>query len=162
MRSEMDSRNEVITNIILALFGIGYLIYNSLYPLGTLANPGPAVFPLVIGMLMVALVALQLYQLVGKPKIERQGVEKKSVTFSQVMKKERKPFLAVIVLIIYLVVLNWIGFLTSTFVLVVISSKLMGARDWVRPIGLGFGVMLFCYFLFEVWLKLSLPTGFLI
>jgi len=158
----MNAHKEVITSIILALFGISYLIYNSVYPLGTLANPGPAVFPLVVGLLTVILIAWQLFQKGIQLKFKGEKAKREPIRFSEALKKEQKPFLMVVILIIYLVAVSWIGFLTSTFLLVVISSKLMGARDWVRPVGLGFGVMLFCYFLFEVWLKLSLPTGFLI
>jgi hypothetical protein len=158
----MNGYKEAITSIILALFGIGYLIYDSFYPLGTLANPGPAVFPLVVGLLMVILIAWQLFQEGIRLKFKGPKTKREPVRSSEVLKKEQKPFFMVVILIIYLGAVSWIGFLTSTFVLVVLSSRLMGARDWVRPVGLGFGVMLFCYFLFEVWLKLSLPTGFLI
>jgi hypothetical protein len=57
--------------------------------------------------------------------------------------------------------MQWIGFFVSTFLLVILSSRLMQAKDWGRPIALSAGVSLFCYFLFEVWLKLSFPRGIL-
>jgi hypothetical protein len=65
------------------------------------------------------------------------------------------------VFIVYLLMVKWAGFFISNFLFVIISSKLIGAKDWARPIALSVAVSLFCYFLFEVWLKLSFPRGVL-
>jgi putative tricarboxylic transport membrane protein len=65
------------------------------------------------------------------------------------------------VLVVYLLLVRWIGFLTCTFVLVIVCGKLMGTRGWVRAVGLAGGVIVACYFLFSVWLKVPLPTGHL-
>ena len=74
---------------------------------------------------------------------------------------EAKVLILTSLLVLYILMMQWIGFFVSTFLLVILSSRLMEAKDWVRPIVLSAGVCLFCYFLFEVWIKLSFPRGIL-
>jgi hypothetical protein len=76
-------------------------------------------------------------------------------------KTETKPLFMIVVFILYLMMVKWVGFFVSNSLFVIITSRLMGAKDWGRPIALSAGVNIFCYFLFEVWLKLSFPRGFL-
>ena len=64
-------------------------------------------------------------------------------------------------LVLYILMMKWIGFFVSTFLLVILTSRLMEAKDWGRPIALAAGVCLFCYLLFEVWIKLNFPRGML-
>jgi chromosome condensin MukBEF ATPase and DNA-binding subunit MukB len=63
--------------------------------------------------------------------------------------------------VIYLTMIRWVGFFVSTFLFVIVISRLFGGKGWAKPIALSMGVNVFCYFLFEVWLKLSFPAGFL-
>jgi hypothetical protein len=74
---------------------------------------------------------------------------------------EIKPLIQVGVFVIYLLIIKGVGFFISNFFFVVISSRLMGAKDWARPSALALGICLFCYLLFEVWLRWSLPRGLL-
>ncbi len=74
---------------------------------------------------------------------------------------EAKVLILTSLLVLYILMMQWIGFFVSTFLLVILSSRLMEAKDWVRPIVLSVGVCLFCYFLFVVWIKLSFPKGIL-
>jgi hypothetical protein len=54
-----------------------------------------------------------------------------------------------------------VGFLTASFVLVVVASRLLGAAGWLRPAALALGVTLAAYALFVVWLGVPLPAGLL-
>jgi putative tricarboxylic transport membrane protein len=160
----MFVRKEITSSLVLLLFGVGFLLYDLKYPLDQWANPGPAVFPLMVGMLLVILAAWQLVQGVRKPKPQgakesNEGSRKSITAFVQRSRGETKPILLIAVFIVYLLMVKWVGFFISNFMFVIISSKLLGAKDWGRPIALSAGVSLFCYFLFEVWLKLSFPRG---
>jgi len=162
--TNMFVRKEIASSLVLFLFGVVFLLYDLKYPLDQWRNPGPGVFPLMVGAVLVILVAWQLVQDFRKPK--PQGARKNheggtgSITeFFRRNRGETKPLLMVAVFIVYLLLVKWVGFFVSNFLFVIISSKLIGARDWGRPIALSAGVSLFCYFLFEVWLKLSFPRG---
>jgi putative tricarboxylic transport membrane protein len=164
--TNMSVRKEIAGSLVLSLFGVGFLLYDLKYPLDQWANPGPGVFPLMVGAVLVILAAWQLVQDARKPKPQEakknhEGTRKSITEFLQRYRVEANPLLMIAVFIVYLLMVKWVGFFISNFLFVIISSKLIGARDWGRPIALSTGVNLFCYFLFEVWLKLSLPRGVL-
>jgi len=163
---KMFVRKEIASSLVLILFGVGFLLYNTKYPMDTWANPGPAVFPLIVGGLLTILTGWQLAQGLRKPKPKEtkeghQGTRSPLRELLQRNRGEVKPLLMIVVFIVYLLMVKWVGFFISNFLFVIISSKLIGAKDWGRPIVLSAGISLFCYFLFEVWLKLSFPRGFL-
>ncbi len=198
----MFIRKEITSSLVLLLFGVGFLLYDLKYPLDQWANPGPAVFPLMVGTVLAILAAWQLVQEARKPKnqgskendegarksthstprseargilrvdterrflprFKHRGLAPSNVSITEFLQRstgETKPLVLVAVFIVYLLMVKWVGFFISNFLFVIVSSKLLGAKDWARPIVLSAGVSLFCYFLFEVWLKLSFPRGIL-
>ncbi len=162
----MAIRKGIVSSFVLILFGVVFLLYNIKYPMDTWANPGPGVFPLMVGAVLVILASWQLVQDIRKPKPEeaKEGRERTGRSIGEFLQRyrvETKPLLMIAVFIVYLLMVKWVGFFISNFLFVIISSKLIGARDWGRPVALSAGVNLFCYFLFEVWLKLSFPSGIL-
>ena len=141
------------------------MAYNTSYSVDTWNNPGPGIFPLIVGGVLIPLAVGQLVQTLRKPGKQEDrknvGFGLKSVRASISKSGEIKSFILVGVFVIYLLMVRGVGFFISTFIFVVVSSRLMGAKDWARPAALAMGVCLFCYLLFEVWLKLSLPRGLL-
>lgn len=161
----MKVRAETIGAGVLLLVAIGYTVYGLRYPLGTLKAPGPGVFPLVIGLLAAVLALLELFEGIGDWRsCLRTGtpVSGGPPAYCVDTFDERRPAILVVALVVYLMVVQTVGFLTTTAVLVVVTSRLMGARDWGRPVALALGTVLVCYVLFTVWLRMSLPTGLLI
>ena len=156
---EMSTRREIISTLVLLLFGAGYLAYSTEYPLDTWNNPGPSVFPLLVGGVLVLLALGHLMQSV---RIRRRDEGEESARPTKKPLSLSRPFILVGYSILYILMIEWAGFLVSTFAFVTMSSRLMGAEDWPRPLALGIAVDLFCYWVFEVWLKLSLPRGFLL
>ncbi|MDI6727142.1 MAG: tripartite tricarboxylate transporter TctB family protein, partial [Smithellaceae bacterium] len=65
----------------------------------------------------------------------------------------------VAIFILYLIMIKGIGFFVSNFFFIIAASRLTVSGDWKRPLVLAVALSLFCYLLFEVWLKLSLPRG---
>jgi len=162
----MPSRKEIESSLVLLLFGAVFLLYDLKYPLDQWANPGPGVFPLIVGAALVILAAWLLAQDARKPKAQGtkendEGAKKSLTPFLQGNRGEAKPLFMIAVFIVYLLMVRWVGFFISTFLFVIFSSKLMGTKGWRKPIALSAGINLFCYFLFVAWIKLSFPRGFL-
>ena len=161
----MIARKDITSSLLLLLFGAGYLAYNTRYSMDTWNNPGPAVFPLIVGGIFMILAACRLIQTLRKleKQDDQEGVKlsRKSITAYLQESGEAKPLILIAVFILYLLMVTGVGFFTSNLIFVMISSRLMGARDWGKPLALGVGICVFCYLLFEVWLKLSLPRGLL-
>lgn len=157
----MEPRKERTIAIVLLVVGGGYLAYSTRYPLDTWNNPGPGVFPLIVGVTFLLLSAWQLGLTFRSRRTRFEGYEKEREGAEVLVRgqAETRPFLLILVFTIYLLLIKGIGFFPSNFLFVVATSRLLGAKDWVRPAGLAGGIDLFCYLLFEVWLKLSLPKG---
>ena len=154
----MNTRKEITSTLILLGFGAGYMAYGMQYPVDTWNNPGPSVFPLLVGGVFLILALSRLVQSL------RRGRREEWEETPQPTKKPfavSPPFVLVGCFIVYVLFIQWVGFLVSTCALVMLSSRLMGAQGWSRPIALAIGVDVFCYWVFEGWLKLSLPTGVL-
>jgi len=162
----MAIRKEIASSLVLILFGVGFLLYDIKYPLDQWANPGPGVFPLMVGVVLVILAVWQLVQDFRSPKLQEaeknhHGKMKLGTESIQRKRGEGKPLFMIGIFIVYLLMVKWVGFFTSNFLFVIISSRLIGAKDWSGPVALSVGINLFCYFLFEVWLKLSFSRGIL-
>lgn len=162
----MSPRKDIASNVVLILFSATFLIYTTRYPLDSWESPGPAVFPLVLGVVLLFLAAWQLIRAFMAPRAPGKGGEKVSKVdamkaFLHDNRGEAKVLILTSLMVLYILMIQWIGFFVSTFLLVILSSRLMEARGWVRPVALAAGVCLFCYFLFVVWIKLSFPQGIL-
>jgi len=115
---------------------------------------------------LLALAAWQLIRALMAPKMQGSAAEKAHgidavKKFLRDNAGEAKVIALTVMLVLYILMMQWIGFFVSTLLLVILASRLMEAKDWGRPIALAAGVGLFCYLLFEVWIKLSFPRGVL-
>ena len=152
----MVVRRDTASGIVVLLTGVVFLLYNMKYSLGQWANPGPGVFPLMVGGVWVVLAVWHLVSVLRKHKAPARETLQESET-----KGRTKALFMIGALVFYLLIVKWAGFFVTTFLFVVISSRLAGAREWGRPLALSIGINLFCYLLFGMWLKLSFPKGIL-
>jgi putative tricarboxylic transport membrane protein len=163
----MTPRKEIASSLVLILFSMIFLVYTTRYPLDDWENPGPAVFPLILGGVLLILAAGQLIRALLTPGTPtRRGATGATTAASvrnyfQENAGETKVVALTVLLVLYILLMQWIGFFVSTFLLVIFASRLMEAKDWGRPILLSVGVGIFCYLLFEMWLKLNFPRGIL-
>jgi len=152
----MVVRRDTASGIVVLLTGVVFLLYNMKYSLGQWANPGPGVFPLMVGGVWVVLAVWHLVSVLRKHKAPARETLQESET-----KGRTKALYVIGALVFYLLIVKWAGFYITTFLFVVVCSRLAGAREWVRPLALSIGINLFCYLLFGMWLKLSFPKGIL-
>jgi putative tricarboxylic transport membrane protein len=134
----------------------GYLIVNRAYPLDTLATPGPGVFPLGVGLLLIGLATAQAIA-VARSRASKEPFNGPTLEAADVMRGRMLALAAV--LVAYAAAAGVIGFLSASFGVVVASSRLLGARDWLRPLGLALAVTGAAHLIFVVWLGVPFPTG---
>lgn len=140
----------------LALLAIGYLLAGRRYPLDTLATPGPGIIPMLAGLALLG-VAIWLFVVAGSASPARSvgGLIETGVTPQRPIASS--PLVMSFVLVLYAALLPRLGFLASSFALVVVTSRLMGAAGWWRPVALAVGVTGAAYLLFARWLGVPLP-----
>jgi hypothetical protein len=145
----------------LAALAVAYLVAGRAYSLDVLAAPGPGVFPLAVGVLLLGLAIGQ-----GAAALRRARRQPGSPVASAagglpiVERGASGRVLALMgVLVAYAAAAGLVGFLTASFALVLVSSRLLGARDWLRSALLAAGVTAAAYVIFVLWLAVPLPRG---
>ena len=146
------ARRDLVSAGGLAALALVYLAASRSYPLDTLAAPGPGVFPLAVGLSMLALAACQALAATGAFPTARPGPSPDRPA------RGRVRALAA-VLVGYALAAGTLGFLTASFVLVLAASRLLGAPGWGRPAALAAGVTAAAYAIFVLWLAVPLPRG---
>jgi hypothetical protein len=147
MSPDRAARRDRWSAVALAALAVAYLLIGRDYPLDTLAAPGPGVFPLATG---VALLALSLYQLAA--------AGRRPAAVEPAEAPRSRPALAMAAaLIVYAAALPRLGFLVTSFALVLVAARLMGLAGWWRPSLLALGVTLACRVIFVTWLRVPLP-----
>lgn len=163
----MIKRKEIASNVVVVLFGAAFLAYSTRYPMDTWESPGPGVFPLILGTVLTILSAGQLVRAVSSSGSKHHHLEKHRKEGPSMAESiignhgDGKAIRMIAVFIIYLLIMERLGFFVSSFIFAIFSSRLAGSSGWGRPVALSAVLSLFCYILFEVWLKLSLPRGIL-
>ena len=141
----------------LALLAVGYLLAGRRYPLDTLATPGPGVVPVVAGGALLA-VAVWLWVSAATPASIRPPTDQAGLTDpATTHPMTGRPVILAAALVLYAALLPRLGFAVSSFALVVLASRLMGAPGWWRPAALALGVTGVSYLLFVRWLGVPLP-----
>lgn len=159
-------------------FAASILIFSLIYTwkslslrVGTLAAPGPGFLPLVVGIASAAIATIILINSyiemnrrkikdINKAKEETHAEVKKSAdTSTEENENKAKIILFAIGVIIYISVLETLGYLISTFCLMLYLLQVMRVEGWWRSVILSVVCSVVAYVVFAVWLKVPLPKG---
>jgi putative tricarboxylic transport membrane protein len=143
--------SERIAHFVIVLLSILMMVLSGSYGLGTLAKPGAGLYPFTIGLLIFPLgVSLFISSLRsrGKGSILSLG---ETVTFLS--------FIGSCAL--WIVAMPYLGYPAVTLIATFFLSKIMKLEGWLKPLILSAGTALFIFLLFDYWLYIDLPRGFL-
>ncbi len=124
-------------------------------PYGNVHNPGPGFFPLWLGMILGGMSIAFLVQTTRGKESER--------TLRDILEEDvrwGKVLLVIAGLILYGFLMDYIGFLIVTFLLMALLLRFIEPQPWKAVIGWALGGSVGSYLIFEVWMKLRLPKGF--
>jgi putative tricarboxylic transport membrane protein len=121
--------------------------------IGTLYKPGPGFTPFLSGaVLVVSGLILMLSTFLKQYMDEEMG--------SILVKEGRKnSLLTLLALFGYIVLLEPIGFLITTFIVLLFLFKITDTKRWLAPVVLSGSSVIVSYLVFSVWLKLQFPKG---
>lgn len=122
--------------------------------MGPLNTPGPGFFPLVIGGVLSLLSIILLVRTLWADT----GPEGK-LTFWKEKRSWGKVLFSLLGLIFYLIFLNYLGYLLTTFLFIVYLLKFIGKKGWRTSILIAILIAASSYVLFQIGLGVSLPKG---
>jgi putative tricarboxylic transport membrane protein len=149
-------RHDQMSSLVWLAFAIFICIESSRLSFGSFHNPGPGLLPLLVGILLgifSIIVFLQAYLSDQSQEIVPSWYPKE---------KWKKLIWALVALFAYAVCLEILGFLISTFLLLVYLFRSgMESKRWAVAIGGSVIASFSSYAVFELWLKTQLPRGIL-
>jgi len=135
---------------VLLVFGLIALEEASRLRFGSLARPGPGFFPVVLAAAFSLVCAVLLVGPVrardaDAAPLPRLGWPKVVATMAA--------------LFIYALVLEPVGFVAATFVLLLFFFRALERQRWLVALGSSLATALLTYLVFRVWLNVQLPAG---
>lgn len=142
---------ELFFDFLLAILAIVVLIVSWGYGFGSLKQPGPGLYPFLLGVIILPFSVILL--LIGLKSEERESLFDKSalITFS----------LMVASFFLWIITLPFLGYVIGTLAVTYAFCKIMGLEGWIKPLIMSVCTALFVYLLFDVWLYIDFPRGLL-
>ena len=147
----------LITGIIWLILAILILGEAIRLDLGTLHFPGPGFFPFLTAIPLAFLAFLLIWETTaGKGR-----TAKESQTVWAADTDWRKILFSLAALIIYALLLERVGYILGTFLLMLFLFKNIESQKWGIAIFASAVAVLLSYFIFDVWLQCRFPEGIL-
>ena len=144
----MVSRDVAVASVTL-VFGAAAAFESAKLPFGTVHSPGQGFFPWWISVVILLLALLLLAQaLTSGPGtvIEQHG-------------RIAKVAALLVVLAVYILLLDPLGYPLCTFLLVLFMLRVTDPQPWTVALGLAAITAFGSYVVFAVWLSVPLPRG---
>jgi putative tricarboxylic transport membrane protein len=149
------NRYDSITSLIWFLVGLGIIFWSSItLKIGTLRQPGGGVLPLFCGIVISILSIIVFFQ----SKVKTKEVSGESFF---IIKSLIKILYTIGILIVYALVLERLGFIITTFIVMLFIFKQIARASYFIGILESLITTGICYYIFSILLKISLPRGWL-
>lgn len=144
----MVSRDVVVAGLALAL-GAAAIIESAKLPLGTVRNPGQGFFPWWTSVVIVLLAIVLLAQVLTS----------RSSTSQHTPGRIAKVTALLLVLAAYTFLLDFLGYLICTFLLVLFMLRATDRQRWTVALSMALLAAVGSYVVFATWLSVPLPRG---
>jgi len=146
---------ERCVGILLLVFSIAYLAGALSLPMGRPNQPGPGIFPVVLG---IALVAVSIFHVVKVFLAKSPAKNRDEFPYG----KDLLRVMGVVgVLVAYGLFLETLGYIVTTLVLFIWVLRFLGMRSWARLVLISIFGSAGSYYFFKVILSTPLPSGIL-
>lgn len=138
----------------------GYYLYNAIFiPTGSPSEPGPGFFPIILGVVAVAVALTLIISSLASSRRER--TEKGCAENKANREGFKRITWYIIMLVIIIASFELIGAVISIFALTLILAKISGQKGWLTPVLLGLCCSLGLYIVFNMLFDIYLPPGLL-
>jgi len=147
-------RYDLISSLVFLVCGVFITVISLRIHIGTFRDPGPGLFPLITGILMGIIsggMFIKSHLQSASARQESLGEDKRLW--------HNKCVATVVIMLLYAITIDWLGFLTVTLLILFFLYKAVG--DLSLKVSLGGAILTaaIAYLLFKVWLNVQLPVG---
>jgi len=150
------SRRDIWSGLVWAGVGIIFVVGSLRAGLFRKGIPGPGFLPFVIAMSLIVLSFMIFFPALSRKKEDAVKIE----NFSPEKESFKKVLLGLMALFAYGFALEYTGYLITTFVFMIFTSRIMERGKWTGPLIMAVLTAVLSYLLF-VSLEVQLPRGVL-
>lgn len=147
--------SDQISSLFWFIAGIGITLLSIKYEFGTFLSPGAGFITFFAGIFL-SLLSLILFISSWR---SREPQKRLRALWEDL--EWSKVIYVVGLLIAYALILKYLGFLISTFLLLTFLFRVKGSYPWLRVTLLSLFITTGAFLLFQVWLQVQLPKGVL-
>jgi putative tricarboxylic transport membrane protein len=150
-------QRDILGAVVFFLFGLVTAILSLQMPIGTLRAAGSGLFPLCLGILLMALSSVLIMKVLW-------GAKEKDKEQSCVPEEPGSPVVVVAFLVIIALAtlfLKTLGYAIVSFLLMVALLRLLGVKRWLLNLSLSVLTAAGSHTVFVYLLKIPLPEGIL-
>lgn len=137
------------------VIGLLLSIWSMSYKIGSFVQPGPGLYPLVLGMLLIFFSIIFLIQGI------RSSAAMRKMSLFPISGGWKKVAYTVLILLLATFFYETIGYLLTFFLFMMLLMKGAGSQTWKRALLVAFFSALGVYLVFVLLLRQPLPRGFL-
>jgi len=154
---ESLKKDEALVGLIIFLFGLITTVLSLKMPIGTFRMAGTGMFPLFLGILLMILSGTSVLRIIFQGKEEQ--VEKEASIESSESPMQLILFLGTMALATLF--FNRLGYPLTSFLLMVALLRILGIKRWGQNILISVVTAVGSYFLFDKWLDIPMPKGWI-
>jgi putative tricarboxylic transport membrane protein len=144
---------DLLSSLFWIAFSLVVIQLTARLPWGSLHEPGPGFFPLLLSFVILGLSLSLLVRTVIKGRIQLGGIG------SPLVKSLVKISPILLLLSLYAIFIDTLGFLMVTFLLIFLLLEVTYRQKWWVSLVTALVGSLGSYLIFQVWLQSQLPKG---
>jgi putative tricarboxylic transport membrane protein len=153
----VHKKNEALVGVLIFLFGALTVCFSLKMSIGTFRAAGSGLFPLCLGILLMALSG----SLVVRVMMQEAREKGEEAAPAETAGSMRQVALFMIAIVLGTLFLTTLGFPLTSFLLLVALLRILGMKGWFGNALVSFLAAGLSYFLFVQWLKIPLPKGWI-
>jgi hypothetical protein len=140
---------EIAFDVLLLAIGAAIAYVSWGYGFGSLARPGPGLYPFFVGLAIAIFAAILT------------ASHLKSAPESEPFERGQRTTLALMAttFCLWILAMPLLGYVVVTALATFAFCKTMKLEGWRKPVAIASGTALFIYLLFDKWLYIDLPRG---
>jgi putative tricarboxylic transport membrane protein len=135
------------------IIGVICIVGGFNYGIGSLPNLDRGAYPVFVGLIISVLSIFLFFSTAGE--------ETKAESEAGLRTNGKRIMILLLVLALYVLLVNQIGFLILSFFLLMFLQRLMGQTGWRTPVVISVITVIVFWILFKKWLNVQLPDGLL-